>query len=254
MINDEKIFENKLWGQISALISGVLTSLLYELLSGSSYELDIEGKQYEIVSTGMNIWFAFGLVLLTFLGLWAIFSLVLPWFSKIRKRFVYDKVKKTTAKELIKVLDEAKRKIKELYPFFVHQEDAPIKEDIIVLHGRELAMIISLLHKKILPKNKRLRKRVERYFRHSEHATITTIAKHISAYELAADIALLKSMVAKLKMFAGRDALLNHDCTEMEEKLSDLEKMKVLASMSAPKDDTCTPGINEALIDEASTE
>ena len=253
-MNDEKIFENKLWGQISALTSGVLTSLLYELLSGSSYELDIEGKQYEIVSTGMSTWFAFGLVLLTFMGLWAIFSWVLPWLSKIRKRFVYDKVKKTTAKELIKVLDEAKRKIKELYPFFAHQEDAPIKEDIIVLHGRELAMIISLLHRKFLPKNKRLRKRVEQYFRHSEHATITTIAKHISAYELAADIALLKSMVAQLKKYAGRDALLNHDCTEMEGKLNDLAKMKVLASMSAPKDDTCTPRINESLIDEASSE
>lgn len=196
----------------------------------------------------MNTWFAFGLVLLTFLGLWAIFSWLLPWLSKIRKRFVYDKVKKTTAKELIKVLDEAKRKIKELYPFFAHQEDSPVKEDIIVLHGRELAMIISLLHRKFLPKNKRLRKRVEQYFRHSEHATITTIAKYLSAYELAAEIALLKSMVAQLKKFAGRDALLNHDCTEMEEKLNDLAKIKVLASMSAPKDETCTPGINESLI------
>lgn len=253
-MNDDKIYENKLWGQISALTSGVLTSLLYELLSGSSYELDIEGKQYEIVSTGMNTWFAFGLVLLTFLGLWAIFSWLLPWLSKIRKRFVYDKVKKTTAKELIKVLDEAKRKIKELYPFFTHQEDSPVKEDIIVLHGRELAMIISLLHRKFLPKNKRLRKRVEQYFRHSEHATITTIAKYLSAYELAAEIALLKSMVAQLKKFAGRDALLNHDCTEMEEKLNDLAKIKVLASMLAPKDETCTPGINESLIDKASTE
>ena len=253
-MNDDKIYENKLWGQISALTSGVLTSLLYELLSGSSYELDIEGKQYEIVSTGMNTWFAFGLVLLTFLGLWAIFSWLLPWLSKIRKRFVYDKVKKTTAKELIKVLDEAKRKIKELYPFFTHQEDSPVKEDIIVLHGRELAMIISLLHRKFLPKNKRLRKRVEQYFRHSEHATITTIAKYLSAYELAAEIALLKSMVAQLKKFAGRDALLNHDCTEMEEKLNDLAKIKVLASMLAPKDETCTPGINESLIDKTSTE
>lgn len=58
-MNDEKLFENKLWGQISALTSGVLTSLLYELLSGSSYKFDIEGKQYEIVSTGMDTWLAF---------------------------------------------------------------------------------------------------------------------------------------------------------------------------------------------------
>lgn len=252
-MNDEKISENKLWKQIAALTSGVLTSLLYELLSGSSYEFDMEGKQYEIVSTGMNTWFAFGLVLLTFFGLWAIFSWVLPWLSKIRKRFVYDKVKKTTAKELIKALDEAKQKIKELYPLFEHQEDNPIKKNLIVLHGRELAMIVSLLHKKFLPKNKRLRQRVEQYFRHSEHATITTIAKKISDYELAAEIALLKSMVAQLKALAGNDTLLEHDCKEMEEKLNDLEKMKVLSSMSAQKDDNCTPGLNQSLIDEAST-
>lgn len=253
-MNDEKIFENKLWGQISALTSGVLTSLLYDLLSGSSYELDIEEKQYEIVSTGMNTWFAFGLVLLTFLALWAIFSWVLPWFSRIRKRFVYDKVKKTTAKELMRVLDEAKQKTKELYPFFLHQDDTPIQAELIVLHGRELAMIISLLHKKFLPQNKRLRQRVEQYFRSSEHAAITTIAKKISAYELAAEIALLKCMVAQLKMLASKDALLDRDCAEMVNKLNDLEKMEVLASMSAPKDDTCTPGINESLIDEASIE
>lgn len=251
-MNDEKTFEKKLWGQISALTSGVLTSLLYELLSGSSYELNIEGKQYQIASTGLNTWCAFGLVILTFLGLWAIFSLILPWLSRIRKRFAYDKVKKTTAKELIRVLDEVKLKIKELYPFFDCQEDTPIKEDLIILHGRELAMIISLLHRKFLPKNKWLRKRVEQYFRHSEHATITTIAKHISAYELATDIALLKSMVSKLKMFAGRDDLLNHDCTEMENKLNDLEKMKALSSMLGPKDDNS--GLNQSLIDNTSTE
>lgn len=234
-MNDEKIFENKLWGQISALTSGVLTSLLYELLSGSSYELDMEGKQYEIVSTGMNTWLAFGLVLLTFLGLWAIFSWVLPWFSRVRKRFIYDKVKKTTAKELIRVLDEAKQTTKELYPFFIHQENAPSREELIVLHGRELAMTISLLHRKFLPQNKQLRQRVEQYFRYSEHATITTITKKISAYELAAEIALLKSMVAQLKMLAGKDALLHRDCAEMAQKLNDLEKMKVLENRLGSK-------------------
>lgn len=237
-MNDEKLFENILWGQISALTSGVLTSLLYELLSGSSYKFDIEGKQYEIVSTGMDTWLAFGLVLLTFFCLWAIFSWFLPWFSRIRKRFVYGKVKKTTAKELIRVLDETKQTTKELYPFFIHQDSDSIQEELIVLHSRELAMTISLLHRKFLPQNKRLRQRVEQYFRHSEHATFTTITKKISAYELAAEIGLLKSMVAQLKMLAGKDILLDRDCAEMAKKLNDLEKMKVLENrLSLKKSD-----------------
>ncbi len=253
-MNDEKSFEEKLWSQISVLTSGVLTSLLYELLSGSSYELDVEGKQYEIVSTGISTWCAFGLVILTFFCLWAVFSLVFPWISRIRKRFVYDKVKKITAKELMKVLNEVKMKIKELYPIYDLQKGTPLNEDLIKIHGRDVAIIISLLHRKFLPQNKRLRKRVEQYFRHSEHATITTIDKKVSAYELSADIVLLKRIVAQLKMFAGSDALLYHDCTDMEEKISDLEKMRVLASLVAPEENTETSKANLSSVDTDSSE
>ena len=73
-MNGYKSIETKLWGEVSMLTSGVLTSLIYGLLSGSSYNFAIDGKHYEITSVGMNSWCAIGLVVLTFLSLWTLIS------------------------------------------------------------------------------------------------------------------------------------------------------------------------------------
>lgn len=231
-MNDEKTFERKIWRQISALTSGILTSLLYELLAGSSYKLDIAGTQYEIISTGMETWPAIGLVTLIFFALWAVFSLIVPWVARIRKRFTYAQVKKSTAKGLMKTLDEVKMKIAELYPIFYSQKGTPLKGELIKIHGRDLEVLISLLHKEFLPQGTWQKKRVEQYFRCYKYRTIETITNKVSAYELASDVSLLKDMVAQLKMFVGDDKLLEHDCTEMEEMLGDFEKMAVLTASS----------------------
>ena len=222
-MNSYKTVETRLWNAVSMLTSGVLTSLIYGLLSGSSYELNIEGKHYEITSTGMNIWCAFGLIVITFLGLWILISILNPWLFRIRKRFSYDKIKKITAKDLIRVLDETKGSIKDLYLIFDSSNGK--NKDLLRLHSRELAKTILRLHSTFLPQNKRLRKIIEKYFRQYEHATIITIDQKVSGYELAATVALLRNMVSQLKLAAGNDALFEKDCTEMEDKLNDLDQL-----------------------------
>lgn len=225
-MNSYKTVETKLWNTVSMLTSGVLTSLIYGLLSGSSYELNIEGKHYEVTSTGMNIWCAFGLIVITFLSLWTLISVLIPWLLRIRKRFAYDKIKKITAKDLIRVLDETKGSINDLYVIFDSANGK--NKDLLRLHSRELAKTILRLHSTFFPQNKRLRKIIEKYFRQYEHATIVTIDQKVSGYELAAAVALLQNMVSQLKMVAGNDALLEKDCTKMEDALNDLYQLNPL--------------------------
>lgn len=235
-MNDYKKIETKLWNEVSMLTSGVLTSLIYGLLSEATYTLDIEGKLYEIKSTGMNPWCAIALVVLTFFALWACISLLIPVLLRIRKRFVYDKVKKISAKELMKVLDETSNTVKKLYPVFNTESG-----DLIRLYSRDIARIILLLHRYLLPQNIRLRKRIEAYFRYSEHASIITIDKKVSGYELAANLKLLKRMVTKLTRIAGNDALLSKDCKEMSAALADIEQLKPVAILLEQKENPKDP-------------
>lgn len=237
-MNSYKTIEPKLWSEVSILTSGVLTSLIYGLLSGSSYNLDIDGKHYEITSTGMSSWCAIGLVILTFFSLWVLISLLIPCLLRIRKRFAYDKIKKASAKEIMKVLDEVSAAIKELYPIFNTKNDSPSHSDYLKLYSRDLAKIILLLHRNLLPQNKRLRERIETYFRHCEHASIISIDRKISSYELASDVSLLRCMVSQLNLVTGNDALLVKDCKEMEKVLVELEQMNPMISHQAQKSET----------------
>ena len=235
-MNDYKKIETKLWSEVSMLTSGVLTSLIYGLLSEATYTLDIDGRLYEITSTGMNPWCAIALVALTFFALWACISLLIPVLLRIRKRFAYDTVRKTSAKELMKVLDETSNTVKNLYPVFSTEN-----EELIKLYSRDIAKIILLLHRHLLPQNERLRKRIEGYFRYSEHSSIITINKKISGYELAANLRLLKCMVTKLSCAVGTDALLSKDCKEMNAALADIEQMKPISILLNPKEKPTDP-------------
>lgn len=241
-MNSYKTIESKLWSEVSMLTSGVLTSLLYGLLSGSSYSLEVDGKHYEITSTGMSPWCAIGLVILTFFSLWILISLLVPRLLRIRKRFAYVKIKKASAKEIMKVLDEASATIKELYPIFNGKNDSPNNSDYLKLYSRDLAKTILLLHRNLLPQNKLLRRRIETYFRRCEHASIISIDQKVSDYELAANIALLRRMVNQLNLVAGDDALLKTDCKNMGGYLLELEQITPLPSHQAkgPKTDGCS--------------
>lgn len=226
-MNNYKPIETKLWNDLSMLTSGVLTSLIYELLSGSSYQIDIEGRRYEITSIGMSGWCSFGLVVITFLGLWTLISVLIPWLLRIKQRFTYDKIKNISVKELIRTLNDSKASVKDLYPIFCAMDRNDQSEDLIKLHCRDLAKSILLLQRKFLPQNKRLRKNIEKHFRQHEHATIISIEQKLSGYELAAVIALLRKMVNQTKIVARNDALLSKDCTEMESALNKLDELSL---------------------------
>ena len=224
-MNRYKKIETKLRNEINILTSGVLTSLIYGLLSESSYELVWEGKHYTITSNGMSLWHALGLVVVTFLGLLAFISLFIPWMLKVRKRFVYASIKKVTARDLVEMIDETKLTIEELYPIFDSQNKDMQIQHIQKLHSRDLARTILRLHKKFLPQNKHIRDTIKKHFRNYNHSSIITIDRKISVYEFSSIISILKSMVSQLKLGSGDDLLLKKDCTEMENAIHDMEKL-----------------------------
>lgn len=225
-MNDYKTIEAKLWNAISMLTSGVLTSLIYGLLSASSYEIDIEGKQYTITAIGMSDWVALTIVLITFLGLWTLISVFIPWLLRIKRRLSYDKIKKITAKELIRTLDEVEVSIKELSPIFFTPKDNAQHLNQIKLHCRDLAKIILLLKRRFLPQNQALRKTIKKYFRQYEHTTIVTMQQKVSGYELNSVVEILRDMVAtaQTKLDIVNDKLLSKDLKEMEIMLNELRK------------------------------
>lgn len=224
-MDNYKSFETKLWNGISVLTSGVLTSLIYESISKSSYVLEIEGKQYVFTSTGAGFWGAMGVILVTFFFLWAVISILIPLVLRIKKRFTYDKIKRVNAKELIKTIDKVKESIMFLYPIFCTENKAEFHPEFARLHNRDLAKTILLLHRKFLPSNKKLRKSIKGYFRNADHSSIITIDKKISNYELLSIIVLLREMVESIKETDYADELFQKDCIEMENALDELDEL-----------------------------
>lgn len=225
-MNNYKSFEAKLWNAISMLTSGVLTSLIYGLLSDVSYMLEIEGKQYKIFSVGTSLWGELGIILITFFVFWAVISVLIPMLLRIKKRFTYDKIKRVSAKELIRTLDVAKESIKNLYPIFYAEKNNDIPDtDLVALHVRELARIILLLHSNFLPHNQKLRKTIEKYFRRHEHSSVISIDRNVSSYEFKATIALLRKMVMSASEKGSSDKLLEQDCAEMKKNLDELGEL-----------------------------
>lgn len=224
-MNDYKSIETKVWNAVSVLTSGVLTSLIYEAISSSSYVLEINGKQYVFTSIGKSIWGAVGFILAIFLLLWTVIYVIIPLLLRIRKRFTYDKIRRVNAKDLVKTLDMAKELVKELYPVFCAEGDDTPDPYLIKLHNRDLTKTILLLHGKFLPHNKKMRKAIENYFRNPNHSSIITIDRKISSYEFDSVIALLRKMVSGVKLNGCGDKLLKKDCAEMEKALNDLDEL-----------------------------
>lgn len=248
-MNNTGAFEKKLWGQISALLSGTLTNLLCDLLPASSYKVTINYHQHEVTFTRIGTWTALGLVLLLFLSLWVFIFFVVPRCLRLITRFTYPSIKKRSANDLLTVLDNVTRKTTELHSIFNLPENTPNKSELLKAHGRALLIIISLLYKEFLPSNIKQQKRVEQYFRSPKFAVLATTTEKISDYELTSDILLLESMVTQLKRCASKkDDLLIRDCKNAEEKLADLKKMKAVASLLKADGSAEVPKADQFLI------
>lgn len=220
-----KPIESKIWNAITALTSGVLTSIIYDALSHTSYMLEIDDKKYAITSTSLSFFASLGLVCGTFLMIWTVISLIIPCALKVHKRFSYDKVTRPNASELLKTITSVTETVKALYPHFEPTGVISDSPDYAKLYARELINAVTLLHKKFIPHNKKFQREILSFFRKPQFSSIISINSRLSTYEFNSLISILKLMVTNLQEYGNPDELLKKDCNEMLENLSELESI-----------------------------
>ncbi len=207
---------------ISPLVSGVLTSLIYDTVSNTTYVLHMDGQEYILNTIEEGLWIKpIGILILYFL-LWGLFSKIIPWIGKYLSRFSYRRAGKSSPRELLCALNAAKVSIERLYPVLCGEKAG---SSLAKIHVRELANTVAILHKKFVPHSTKGSKDLNKCFRNNLHASIFLAEKKVSAYELSAVVSLLKDMVDAVEKLASEDPLLQRDCDEMKSCLNHLEEL-----------------------------
>ena len=224
-MNQHKQIEGKLWNAIVALTSGVLTNLIYNEISSTSYVLEFLNGQYTLIQVNNNAWEKIGLIFLTFFLVWAFISTIIPVALRIRQKIAYQKINRINNKNLTKSFDSAKNETLILLPFFVREstEDVP-NPDLALLHVKDLANVVTKLHNIFKPHNNKLQKQIRNYFRNPNHSSIINIGDNISDYEFSALITLLLNMVERVQSLKSDNKLLQKDCDEMLKSLKEMEE------------------------------
>ena len=138
-MNQHKQIEGKLWNAIVALTSGVLTNLIYNEISSTSYVLEFLNGQYTLIQVNNNAWEKIGLIFLTFFLVWAFISTIIPVALRIRQKIAYQKINRINNKNLTKSFDSAKNEALILRPFFVSESTKEIPNpDLALLHIKDL--------------------------------------------------------------------------------------------------------------------
>lgn len=83
-------FWEKLWMAISAVASGILTSLLYDQLANSHFEIIMqEGKTLLVPVSNRTFAFQFAIISGIFLISWLIISMIIPFAIYMFERISY---------------------------------------------------------------------------------------------------------------------------------------------------------------------
>ena len=222
-----KTFERKLRGAITALTSSILTSLICDVFSNTSYVLQTGEKQYMLTPTGNSFSGSVVFVILIFSIIWIIISIIIPIGSRLKERVSYRKIDQPNGKTLVGTFNQSKEIALSLRPVFINEIGNVSDLDTIKLYTKDLANVITALHKKFKPHNKKMQKHIVDHFRKPAHSSIFNIDSGISDYEFSALIVMLKKMVVNAQKCEKNtnEKLFLKDCNEMLDYLEELEKI-----------------------------
>lgn len=222
-----KTIEGKLRGAITALTSSILTSLIYDTISNTSYVLQTSEKQYTLTSTGNSFWENIVFILLVFSIIWIIISIIIPIGLRLKEQVSYRKINQPTRKTLVSTFNQSKEIAASLRPVFMNEIGVALDLDMAKLYTKDLAKVITALHKNFKPHNQKIQKHIVDHFRKPAHSSIFNINSGISDYEFFALIAMLKKMVENVQNCATgtKEELFLKDCKEMLNYLKELEKI-----------------------------
>lgn len=222
-----KTFEGKLRGAITALTSSILTSLICDTISNTSYVLQTSENQYTLTPTGNSFSNSVVFVLLIFSIIWIIISIIIPLGLRLKERISYRKIDQPNRKALVSTFNWSKEIALSLRPVFIDENGAALDLDMVKLYTKDLADVITALHKKFKPHNQKMQKHIADNFRKPAHSSIFNIDIGISNYEFSALIAMLTKMVENAQKCETNtsEELFLKDCEEMRGYLKELEKI-----------------------------
>ena len=116
-----KTFEGKLRGAITALTSSILTSLICDTISNTSYVLQTDEKQYTLATAGNSFSGSVVFVLLVFSIIWIIISIIIPIGLRLKERISYRKIDQPNRKTLVSTFNRSKEIALSLRPVFINE-------------------------------------------------------------------------------------------------------------------------------------
>lgn len=223
-----QISESKLWKAITAVASGIMTSLLHDLVSQTSYILRSEGMHYVIVANDSNMkntTFTIVSIFLLFFTLWGIFTLIIQIASRLSKQLSFKKMEHISGNTLVNTIDKAKEQTIYLKNRFNNESLNISVATLAKLQLRNLALIITSLHVKFVPHNLYRKDHMKYNFRHPDHSTIINISNGVSKYEFISLIELLYDLVNTASLHTNEDKLMIKDCEEILKMLNELKEI-----------------------------
>lgn len=216
-MSDKKVYSGRLRGEISAIVSGILTNLIYEELAVTKFKIvSTEGECFVIQLNDGAFGIRLAVIMGTFIVLWLLISLVIPICVNQIERLRYKNIKGFNKKSVVTVFHTMKKNVQEISEQIRNLSETN-RLHVLPLYTCELGQIINRMHDTFCPRTRHLKRIVQASFRNG--ATVYDMGRYISSYEfdtLLNEIQRLLEEVSK----SSRSKLLQADCEMLKEQLS----------------------------------
>lgn len=218
-----KSMEKSLQNSIAVITSSILTHLICNSLTDTLYVVQTVDEQVTLIPFNENHHLKIGFILLTFTIVWIMISIAIPAIFKIINRFRFRKIIRHSPKYLVTQFDLKRKEVLNLEKYFFFDKPNIANTNMVLLNVKELAIIITDIHRSFCPHNKQLKRHMRYNFRNHNHSTIINISNKISDYEFFSLINLLERMVSIALIYTTHNSLLEKDCQEMQKMLNELK-------------------------------
>lgn len=222
-MENSKSLKKSMQNSMGAIASSILTDIICSSLANDSYILKIIDLQPTFIPVNENRPIKIGIILLIFSVSWIMISVIIPLIVKFIKRFQFKKIIRHSPKYIASQFELRKKETLNLEKIFFNKDNT-FNYNTALLNTKDLAIIITDIHKNFCPHNKQLKMLMKHNFRNHNHSTIINIANKISDYEFYSLINLLEKMVNSIFLLTTQNSLLKKDCLEMQGMLNELKR------------------------------
>lgn len=194
MSNKEQYFT--VWDMASGVLSGILTNILYDIMSGSKYIITKGEQGYlcEGIST-TNSFVVILIILLVFSVLWYVLAIVLPKLKYRIWTLRYNKPVKYDANHVLLTYTDVRNKLRSIYAKISGVEDGKI----IALYAGEFLECVFRLYQVFSQEKADNIYVTKGLFRSS--SSLDTIQGHISKYEYFALLDVCSEIIRIFKVY-----------------------------------------------------